>query len=289
METLFNSSIFFGLSSMFGWGVLNFIVASLSKRVAPFKVAFLVQTLTFFPTLLLLPFFKNELTFGSDFFLLSILGILSFCSYTSLTRGFREGTISVVIPISSTWSIIITILSFIFLKEDVFLSKIFGIILAISGIILVSTNINRILKEKGVKLFAGAKWAFLTSILWGLTFFILAFFSSRIGWYSANLGLRFWSLIVFIVQAALTRRNFSFLLKDVPKLIILVILLDVCTVTIYNIGLVKAEPSIISVIASASQLVTILLSKIILREKLQSMQIIGIALCFVGIVILSLT
>lgn len=282
------SSVFFGLTAMAGWGVINFLIASLTKKVESFKVAFLIQFLAFFPTFLLFPFFKEELFLGRDFLLLSFLGILGASAYASLTKGYSEGAVSVVSPITSTWAIITATLSFIFLKERVVPLKILGIVTAVIGIILVSADFKQLLKEKKVKLLAGTKWATLTALGWGVNFFLLAFFSRKLGWYLANLGLRFWSALAFLGLANLTRKKLPYLLKDIPTLVWVAVILDVFTFIMFNIGLIRGEPSIVSVIGSAAPLVSIILAGFFLKEKVSFLQKVGILLCLVGIATLSL-
>lgn len=285
---MFASSIFFGLVAMCGWGVINFLIALLTKKVKSFKVAFLIQFFAFFPTLLLFPFFKTGLSFGKDFLSLSLLGIIGAGAYTFLTKGYSQGAVSIISPISSSWAVITAVLSFIILKEEITSFKIIGIVTALLGVILVSTNFQQLFKEKKVKLLAGTKWAILTAIGWGINFFLLAFFSRKLGWYFANLGLRFWSSLAFLGLANLTQNKFSYLLKNIPKLLWAIVVLDVFTFMMFNLGLVKGEPAVVSVIGSAAPLVSITLAALFLKEKLSWLQKVGILFCLAGIITLSL-
>ncbi len=160
--------------------------------------------------------------------------------------------------------------------------------IAFIGVILVSADFQKILKEKKVKVFEGVKWASIAATIWGFQMFILAFFSRKLGWYTTNLGLRFWSAIAFLILAILLKKKFSHILKEIPKLILLVILLDVFTFAAFNIGMVKGEPAVISVISSASPLVTIILAAIFLKEKIYLLQKIGIFFILAGVASLSL-
>lgn len=282
------SSVFFGLTAMAGWGVNNLLLASLTKKVGPFKAGFLVQTSTLFPTLFLFPFFKEQVVLGIDLFLLSFLGIFGALTYLTCTKGYSQGAVSIVSPLTSTWAVITAVLSFIFLKEKVVPLKIIGIIAAVLGVVLVATDFKEIVKAKRVKLFAGAKWATLTAIGWGVNFFLLALFTQKIGWYFTNLGLRFWSALAFLGLACLTGNKLSYLLQNVPKLAWAVIAVDVLTFMIYNIGLSRGESAVIAVVASAAPLVSIVLARIFLKESISLVQKTGILLCLAGIATLSL-
>lgn len=288
MKPALTSSILYGLLAMSGWGTTNFFIASLSKKIGAFKTAFLIQVFAIFPTLLLFPIFKKDFILDQNFLLLSFLGVLGSIAYISLLKGYEEGAVSVIAPLTSFWAVILAILSFMFLKEAIFASKLIGMAIAILGVILISTDFQKIFKEKKVKIYAGVKWAGLTALIWGVEFFFVALFSRKLGWYTASIGLRFWSAIAFLVLVVLLKKRPSFLLKEIPKLIWLVILLDVFTITAYNIGLVKGEPGVVSIIGGACPLVTVILAAIFLKEKLYLVQKIGILLILAGVASLSL-
>lgn len=287
MNAFLSSSIFFGLVAMGGWGVINVLVSPISKKIGPFRAALLIQVFALIPTVLLFPFFKKGVSFNIDFWWLSILGIIGAATFVSLTKALAEGSVSIVAPLSSSWAIITAILSFIFLKEELFFLKVLGIIIAVLGVILVSADFSQILKEKRVKLFSGTKWAYLAALGWGVNYFLLAFFSRKLGWYFTNLGMRFWCALSFLVVAFLFQKKGFQQFRSIPRLIWVVILLDVFTFMMFNIGLVKAEPAVVSVIGSASPLVSVVLAYIFFKEKISSLQKIGVALVLIGIASLS--
>src|SRR4030042_981807 len=242
MEKLLTPSVLFGLLAMFGWGTGSFVTASLTKKFGVFKVAFLIQILAIFPTLLLLPIFKQELIFNQSWFLLSLIALIGSLAYLAILKGYEEGAVSIVVSLSSVWAIITAILSFLSLKETVTPVKIIGMTIAIIGVILISTDFKKVLKEKKIKIYEGVKWASLAALAWGVEMFLLAFFSRKLGWYTANLGLRFWNVIVFFLLAVFIKQKIPLLFKKILRLICLAILIDVFTLTSYNLGLVKGEP-----------------------------------------------
>ncbi|HUV43131.1 MAG TPA: DMT family transporter [Patescibacteria group bacterium] len=288
MEKVITPSVLFGLLAMFGWGTGSFVVASLTKKFGVFKVGFLIQILAFFPTLLLLPIIKEELILNQTWFYLSLIALIGSLAYISILKSYEQGIISIVVPLSSVWAIITAILSFIFLKESVVPIKIIGMSIAIIGIILISTDFRKVLKEKKIKIYKGVKWASLAALAWGVEMFLLAFFSRKLGWYTANLGLRFWNLVIFFLLAVLIKQKIPLLFKKIPRLIWLAILIDVFTLTTYNLGLVRGEPGVVSVIASTSPLITIILATLFFKEKIELIQKIGIFLILAGIASLSL-
>lgn len=288
MKTLLAPSVFFGLTTMTSWGINSFLIASLTKKVGAFKAGFLIQTLTFFPTLLLLPLFKSQVTFGPDFFLISLPGVLGAISYRTYTQSYSEGKVSLVSPLTSTWSVVTAVLSFVFLKEKVIPLKMIGMAIAMAGIILVAGDFKQIFEEKKVKVFTGTKWAVLTALGWGITFFLLAFFSRKSGWYLTSLGLRFWTALFFLGFASLTRRSVFQLFQGIPRPTWIIILVDTFALASFNFGVTKGEPAVVSIISSTSPLIGVFLARVFLRETISLVQKLGIVLCLLGIASLSL-
>ncbi len=101
MKPILTSSILYGLIAMSGWGTLNLFTGFLSKKISAFKTAFLVQVFAIFPTLLILPIFRKDLIFDQNFLYLSLLGALGSLAYISLLKGYEEGVVSVVTPLTS--------------------------------------------------------------------------------------------------------------------------------------------------------------------------------------------
>lgn len=202
-------------------------------------------------------------------------------------KAFEKGSVAIVMPIVSSWSIITALLSFIFLKEKIIATKIVGIVLTVLGVIILSTNLQKLFKEKAIKLIAGAEWAGATSIGWGINFFLVSFFSKKLGWYLTNIGLRVWVTIALLIITFFLRKNIPKLFFKIPKIIYLIVILDVIFYIFLNAGLEFGEASIVSVLASAAPVVSIMIAVIFMRERLVFLQKMGIILSLGGILILS--
>ena len=113
-------------------------------------------------------------------------------------------------------------------------------------------------------------------------------FSRKIGWYPANLGVRFWSAASFCALAVLRKKRISQLLTKIPAIIYLISGLDVIVFIIFNLGLIKAEPAVVSTISSGSTLVSVILASLFLKDKTAFSQKAGILLCLGGITSLSM-
>lgn len=286
---MLSTSIFYGLISMLGYGFLNILNGKAAKSVGAYRLGFLVQVGGFFITAMLFPIFGKTGFSLVLILLLSVCGFLSALTYLTFMKAFEKGSVSIVTPIVSSWAIITSILSFIFLREKIVSLKLLGIMITIFGVVLVSTNIKKILKEKRIKLIAGAEWAGLTALGWGVNFFLVSFFSKKLGWYITNIGLRFWVFVSLLAISFFLKKNIVKLISAIPRIIYVIAVADVIVYAFLNIGLEKGEASIVAVLTSASTLITVLLSIYFIKEKLTSLQKLGALLCFFGIGVLTLS
>lgn len=281
-------SLTYGLASLVGFGFSNFLVAVISKKDNSLKIGLVIQVLGFLLSLYLIPF-GPAINFKLQTFLLfSITGILIALGYIFLLRGYREGSISIVSSLMSTWALITSILSFLFGEETFSLRKIFGIAITVLGIVLISLKIKEILKEKKIRIIKGAKYAILSSVSWGVAFFLISFLGKEHNWLTTTIFSRFWTAITFLLFAAVSSIKTSKTFSNIPLCYLLTVLFDVFANTMFNMGFEKGETSIVSVLAGASPIVTVFLSAIITKEKLSKIQILGIMLCIFGIAALSL-
>ncbi len=277
-----------GIGPLIGWGVQNFIIARISKGADAIKTSMSLHSLCFFLTLLLLPIFgieEFELAYIPALMLSSVLMALGFLSYV---KGFGQGSVSIVAPIVSSKGIITAVLSFIFLDEEITPLKIIGIIITFSGVILLSTDFRKLLQDKKVSLLAGAKWACLCALMWGISCFIHAVICQVVDWYTANLGLRFFVFVTFLILSPLLRLNAIKVFTNINKALIIASVFDCIGAITYNIGLAVGDPSVVTILSGASALITITLGIILLKEKINATQIFGILLTIAGVVALSM-
>ncbi len=247
----------------------------------------LERLLPLFITLALLPLFYSGSISWNAFLLLAIPGFLGTLSSTSLTKGLSIGTVAIVTPIISTWALVTAILSFLFLGEQLTPLKGAGILLTMTGIIFVSTNFREIVKTKRVKLLAGAEWACLTALGWGTLYFLLALFSRQLGWFTANLSVRFWSALGFVILASLRKKSIPQLVNRIPKIIYFLAIFDVAIFLTFNKGLTVGEPAVVSAVTAASPLVSSILASRFLGETTTRSQKGGIGLVVTGLICLT--
>ncbi len=126
----------YSISALFLWGLWSFFPKLASKYLNPKSILFFeISGAASFSIYILL---NSGLSFHIKGFIFSFLtGIFGACGALFFLKALSEGPVSLVTIITSLYPVITVILAYIFLGESLSLRQILGIILAISGIILV--------------------------------------------------------------------------------------------------------------------------------------------------------
>lgn len=300
---------------MFGWGTSDFLAALTSRKIGSFRALFWMSIFTLILISFYFLIFRKELALSGQFFLfLSLVGLLQDAGALSFYKSLEIGKVSLVSPLAGSWAAWTVILSLIFLKEVLSPGQVLGVILIIGGVILVSTKIRQLIKE--ARLIAsdvGVKFAFLSSFFWGTSFVIYKPVIDKFGWLPSALILYgfivFWLFIYgftfkkeFLFPEEKTTKGslasekqttkgslFNFKIeKPTIAFLILLTLTNALAWFAYSLGLENNLASIVSPVASTFPLVTVLLARIFLKEKLVWNQVLGIGGVIAGLVFLSL-
>lgn len=278
------SSIFSGLTS---------ILASYSSKLNKVDSILITTTRTF---IILIISFISTIFFGklSQITTLSlktiIFLILSGVSTTLLWifyfKALDTGDVSKVTPIDKTSIVLTLILSMIFLHEKITIIKIISITLILIGTLL--TVNKKTTNEKDNKWIL---YSVLTAIFTSTTTII-----SKIGLNNIDSVLATFirTVIVFIILMFIVifKKKYVYL-KDISKKSMKYVIYSGITNTLswlfYFASLKYGETSIVFTIEKLSIVVTILLSVIFLKEKLNRKQIIGIIIIVIATSLLMFT
>ena len=149
--------ILFALTAMLSWGTADFFAKKAIDWVG-YKTSLLLNLLVAFVPLVILSilFFKLP-PLSVELVLLTVLaGFLGVIAYVFLYRGFQKGNVSVVSPISASWSVITTILAVYLFQETLTPLQIVGIITVFIGIFFASTNFAEL--KKSIRQVVPASW-----------------------------------------------------------------------------------------------------------------------------------
>jgi drug/metabolite transporter (DMT)-like permease len=194
----------------------------------------------------------------------------------SFLRGMRAGAISVVAPLAGL-SAVLPVVFGVATGDRLGAGTAVGIGAAIGGVVLASREPGG---AEGVRFAAGAAWGLLAAVGWGFYFPPL---------HAASRVDPYWAVLVFrCTSASLTTAAFLIMRarfpprRDLP-LILCAGVLDVAGNLLYGLASQHGAVSTVSVLASLYPIVTVALAMLVLRERVSRLQLVGVALTFAGI------
>jgi len=277
-------ALLLSLIPMIGWGLNAIFIAKISRIVGEALSSLLIL---FTSTLFILSIFPiasgESLSFRVlDFAYLGLLGAIAYYLYN---KALAVGRVSVVVPITTTWGAVSSMLGILFLNEQLTMLKIFSIVTITSGIFLVAKK----KKDSKTKNKNEISLAILISVLYGFLFFLVGRSSKGLGWYPTTVGLQVFNVLFLFIFLLGSLKRIKTKLSLIPwKLLMGAGFVDAVALTGYNYAVNKYDISFVAVIASAAPLVSVLLASIFLREKTNLVQKIGILIIVCGIIMLQI-
>lgn len=275
----------FGLSlaACFGWGVADFLGGLKSRQLSVFSVM-LASSVFGFGTLLMIVLVRGMAPPDHPALLLAVVGGFSgLVGMFFLYRGFSIGSMSIVAPISATGVVLPVIVSLAAGDTPTLVQKL-GMAAAMTGAVLAS----REKKENGKRsrcLAAGVGPAFGSAIAAGI-FFVVMGQASKADPYWAAFLMRFSFCAFLIIILLLKRPAFSLGKMHIPAIIVLGVC-DALAGFAYSVATTCGMLGLVAVVAALYPAVTVLLSMLILGERPQPLQFIGIILAVGGISFIS--
>ena len=281
-----------GLLSMFGWGTSDFLAAKSSRRIGYLLTYFWTQLVAFLIALIYFWIKLPTLNINNiPQYLIFLLpaGFLFLVGTLAFYKGLTEGQVSLVSPIGASWAMITVVLSVVFFKEVLQTNQIIAIILIISGIILVSVNLKELLKIKRLTLLGGIKEGLIAMLAWGISLFLMVPVSKALSWFLPVFALKLFGLLFLVIYTMFSKKSLKIDLQ-IPLLILLFLIgfLDIIAFFAYSFGVEREYASIVAPVAASFPLVTIILARIFLKEKIVFNQALGIAGVRAGLILISI-
>lgn len=224
----------------------------------------------------------------------AIAGLLNMVSSLALYYSFQIGVMSVVAPVSSSYPALTVALALLS-GERIQILRGIGLAVTLVGVVLASTTFaweNALTPADGnhprARLAKGVLWAIVAAVGFGFLFWFLGFHVvPALGSVISVWMIRLTSFTVMIIAAAPTKQSIALPRGSVWWMLLGVGLLDTAAFVFNNAGLHTGQVSVVSVLASLYGAVTVVLSWIFLRERLEHSQWLGIVLIFAGVVLVS--
>jgi transporter family protein len=280
-------SILAGLGGMFGWGLYDFFGGLFSKRIGNFKTFFWSQLAGLvFATLLIFVFAINLNMPTRIAVLIPVASILYAAAYLLFFKGFELGNVSIISATMNLWAVFTMIFAFIFLGQRLSTFQFLGVVMIIAGVAFVSLKWSDI-KDQNIKLFSGIKETILAALLFGIFWNLSEIISEDIGWLSTTLFVKIGIVLFMLLFSLLVKRELR-VANTTPKIMMMILfagVLEAAAVATVNWGLTIGEAILVTPIASALSIVTIMMAVIFLKEKITKLQTIGMIIVITGIVL----
>jgi drug/metabolite transporter (DMT)-like permease len=211
-----------------------------------------------------------------------LAGLVGLGGLAALYRGMAIGVVSVVAAIAAT-APIVPILVGLALGERPSVVQFAGMLLALGGIGLLAFDRRR--PAASGRLVPGVGLALVAALAFG--FFLVAIrYASRPDALYGVVAVRAGSVFALVVLALVFRSRLRVAAADLPALFV-VGTLDVGADILFAFATTIGLLSIVSILSSLYPVVTIVLARIVLNERMARLQQAGIALAFAGVVLIS--
>jgi len=263
------------------YGAADFLGGLATKRSNMFSVVVFSQLSGLILVLISVPSLPSSLPTKIDFAWGAASGLAGGIGVALLYRGLAIGVMSVVAPVSAVCAVIIPLVAGLALGERPTGLAILGILLAIVAIVLVSQT-GHIEERKR------ATTGLPIAIASGIAIGIFLVFLERTG---PSAGL--WPLIAarvvsvtFFTMAGLMSREKLMPRRESMPIVIGCGALDILANILYLLAVRRGLLSIVATLTSLYPASTIILARIVLRERLRFLQRAGVACAAVAIVLI---
>ena len=272
---------------MFGWGLYDFLGGVFAKQIGPYKSFFWSQLAGLASILLLGFLIVPSMDIPSGVMLLfPIAALLYSAGYLFFFKGFEIGNLSIVATTMNLWAVFTMLFAFTFMGQRLSTIQTVGVLIILAGVTLASLNWSEI-QQRRFQLSSGVKEAIAGAFFFGIYWNVSEIIVEEVGWLVSTALIKL-GIVIFMFL-------FSFLSKHEMELagagaktisaIFFMGAVEAGAVAVVNYGLTIGDAILITPIASALSIVTILLAIIFIKDKITNLQGFGIATAVVGIVV----
>lgn len=270
------------LTACIGWGLADFL-GGLKSRTLPVLTVLLISGLAGLGLIVIIVGIRGEAMPRDPRLLWAVAGgFLGLVSVALLYKGMAIGTMSIVAPISAT-GVVLPVVVGISCGDTLNYLQGFGMAAAISGVMLASRE--KAAGKKGKPVAAGVGLALSAAVSIGAFFTVVDFASEADPFWAALLvrvsGLLFLAPVLMVARPKMK--------VDQPNLTAMLWLgvVDTVATCSFTVATTKGMLSTVSVVGSLYPATTVILAALVLRERLRSRQMLGVALAICGVGMIS--
>jgi drug/metabolite transporter (DMT)-like permease len=293
-------AIVLGIAAAVLWGTADFLARFSTRQIGTFRTLLFMQAVGV-GILTIWLMFDGELAreFSVHSWRLwgwvALSGTLSSVATLGFYRSLEIGTLSIVAPVCSVYPALTLLLS-MYAGERVSRIHIVGIFISLIGVVLAATSFKPLpANEAGTgtrprgRLTRGVGLALTASTIYGINFWLIGYhIIPKMGASMSVWGVRLLGSILLLAIAVPAKQSIRLPQMRSWLLIVSVGVFDAGAFLVTSLGLRTGHVAVVTVIGSLFSAVTVFLAWIVLRERLERTQWLGIFLIFVGIVLVSI-
>jgi drug/metabolite transporter (DMT)-like permease len=282
-----------GLAAALCFGVGDFLVQPLTRERGWLPAVLGVQIVSVIALFVAAMVWHGPLELDQLDGLVLVLGTINTLGIIALYRAFEIGKLSLVSPIAGSMGAFTLVFAWVAGQSPAAI-VLPGLAAVLLGIGMASLATQHEGETRAVGRALGVGWALLSAVGFGWVFFQLGTVANAIGSAWAIFGLRLvaipWLLLTARAMRIPLRKPTDAADSPVParskpsrSLLVAVAILDSSGLIALSLGSVHGSVAIAAVLASAFPVVTILLARVRLHERLAWWQWIGVAAILLGV------
>jgi len=274
--------IIYGLLSSASWGAADFIGGLATKKSNSIRVLYLAEIAGFIPFLALAIITREPIPSYVDFLWGAFSSIVGLSGLIFLYRALAEGQMTIAAPVSALLAAIIPVTFGFFTLGAPSTATMIGFGLAFLAVWLISqtdsTNWRFNVSDLRLPLLSGFFFGF---------YFILIHKATLNAFYWPLTSARFAGVLALGLLAFFTRQP-AMPPREVWWLCILNGVIDIAGNAFYILSAQSGRIDVAAVLGALYPASTVLLAWLVLKERITSVQILGIILAFAAIVLFTL-
>ena len=273
---------FLALAASLSWGVGDFL-AGLSSRKLQLLTVLVVSQAAGLTSLAVLVAARASGPPEARYLLYAgLAGIAGAIGLAALYRGLAVGSMSVVAPISAT-AAVIPVVAGLITGERPSAAQGAGIALALAGVVLASRERRADGGGRGIA--EGVGLALVAAVAFGILLVALGAASDGDALW-ATLSMRGTSFTLIAVTALVVRPDLSLGRNDLAALALIGVL-DAAGNALFALATTESLLSVAAVLAQLYPVVTVLLARVVLGERISRPQQVGVVSAFAGIALIT--
>jgi drug/metabolite transporter (DMT)-like permease len=276
-------AIVLALASSAGWGTADFFGGLSAKRLPILVVAAVSQAVGLAFTLCVVAAVRRGPSDPAVLWIGALGGLAGAAGLTALYRGLAIGRMGLVAPIAAMSGLVPILVGFIVQGDRPEPVQVAGMVVAIAGVVLAARSAD---PERTSRVATGVGLALVAAALLGLMVVALDAGGDRDPVWTIFM-VRVSSVSVLWVVVAVRRPSLAMERIQLSTLAAAGLLDNVANL-LFVLAAARGLLSLVAVLGSLYPVITVLLARVVLHERLARWQLVGVAAALTGVALISL-